>query len=105
MVVLSQTHIYLIKFLTLHMQSQKYTGRNQLINRLASQVGSKDMAIGILKKSGDLTESGKFTAKGARRNAMTAGERAVDRASKSSSHSKNEYIYNSETNRATLKNK
>jgi hypothetical protein len=80
-------------------------GPNQLINRLASQVGSKDMAIGILKKRGDLTESGKFTAKGARRNAMTAGERAIDRQAKSSGRSKNDYTYNRSTNRATLKNK
>jgi hypothetical protein len=98
-------HIFLTKFLPLHMKSQKYMGRNQLVNRLASQVGSKDMAIGILKKRGHLNASGKLTAKGAKRNAMTAGERAIDRASKYSKRNKNEYVYNPITNRATLKNK
>jgi hypothetical protein len=87
------------------MESQKYMGRNQLVNRLASQVGSKDMAIRLLKDRGQMDASGRLTAKGLRRNAMTAGERAIDRASKSSGRNKNEYIYNPVTNRATLKNK
>jgi hypothetical protein len=87
------------------MESQKYMGRNQLVNRLASQVGSKDMAIRLLKDRGQMDASGRLTAKGLRRNAMTAGERAIDRASKSSGRNKNEYIYNPTTNRATLKNK
>ena len=87
------------------MQSQKYMGRNQLVDRLASQVGSRDMAIGILKKRGDLNSFGKLTAKGAKRNAMTASERAIDRASKTSGRSKNEYVYDRLTNRATLRNR
>jgi hypothetical protein len=87
------------------MQSQKYTGRNQLVDRLASQVGSRDMAIGILKKRGDLNSFGKLTPKGASRNAMTASERAIDRATKISGRDKNEYVYDRSTNRATLKNK
>lgn len=87
------------------MQSQKFTGRNQLVKRLASQVGSMDMAIGLLKKRGQMTASGKLTAEGVRRNEMTARERAIDRASRSSGRDKNEYIYNRITNSATLKNK
>lgn len=87
------------------MQSQKYTGRNQLVNRLASQVGSKQMAIELLKKRGHLTASGHLTPSGAKRNAMTASERAIDRATKISGRSKNEYVYDRSTNRATLKNK
>ena len=87
------------------MQSRKYTGRNQLVNRLASQVGSMDMAIGLLKKRSQMTASGKLTAEGVRRNEMTARERAIDRASKRSGRGKNEYIYDGITNRATLKNK
>jgi len=84
--------------------SQKYTGRGQLINRLASQVGSREMAIGLLIKRGDLKSDGKtFTPKGLRKNAMTAAERAIVRAKKSSGHSASEYKYDKETNRATLK--
>jgi hypothetical protein len=44
-----------------------------------------------------------LTAKGMKRNAMTAGERAVDRAAKASGKPKSDYKYNPLTNRATLK--
>jgi hypothetical protein len=87
------------------MQSQKYTGRNKLVNRLASQVGSMDMAIGLLKKRGQMDSSGKLTTTGVKRNEMTARERAIDRASSKSGKNKNNYIYNRITNSATLKNK
>lgn len=83
--------------------SQKYMGENQLVSRLASQVGSMKLAVGILKKRGDMTASGKLTEKGKRRNAMTAEERAKDRAAKASKRSPSEYKYNPFTNRATLK--
>lgn len=83
--------------------SQKYMGENQLVSRLASQVGSMKLAVDILKKRGDMTASGKLTAKGQKRNAMTAEERAIDRASKKSKHKPSEYKYNPLTNRATLK--
>lgn len=83
--------------------SQKYMGENQLVKRLASQVGSMKLAVDILKKRGDMTASGKLTAKGQKRNAMTAEERAIDRASKKKKHSPSEYRYNPLTNRATLK--
>jgi hypothetical protein len=86
--------------------SQKYMGKNQLVERLASQVGSMKLAVDILIKRGDLTADGKrFTEKGAERNAMTAEERAIDRASKKSKHDPSEYKYNKLTNLATLKNK
>lgn len=85
-------------------ESQKYMGRNQLINRLASQVGSTKTAIALLIKRGDLTPDGKsFTAKGAKKNAMTAAERAVVRATKKSGRDASDYQYNKSTNRATLK--
>ena len=90
----------------MRLETQKYMGKNQLINRLASQVGSRSMAIGILIKRGDLKPDGKtFTAKGAKRNAMTAEERAISRASVKSGHQKSQYIYNRYKNTATLKNK
>lgn len=79
-------------------------GVNQLVNRLAVQVGSIDRAKGILIKRGDMNPDGKtLTAKGMKRNAMTASERAVDRAAKASGKPKSNYKYNPLTNRATLK--
>lgn len=87
------------------MQSRKFLGRNELVNRLALQVGSMDMAVRILKRRGQLTSSGQLTELGASRNSMTAEERSIDRASARSGRGKNEYIYNSITNSATLKNK
>jgi len=65
------------------MKSVDFTDRGQLINRLASQVGSKQKAISILQKRGDLMSDGKtFTQKGMQRNSMSASERAIDRACK-----------------------
>jgi hypothetical protein len=36
------------------MTTQKFMGKNQLIDRLAAQVGNRDTAIGILQKRGHL---------------------------------------------------
>ena len=85
------------------METQAHMGRNSLIDRLAAQVRSKSFAISLLKKRGDLTPSGELTAKGRKRNAMTAEERAIDRASKESGRATSEYTYDPTTNRATLK--
>lgn len=86
------------------MATTKFMGSNQLIDRLAAQVGSRDLAVGILQKRGHLypgTE--KFTPEGAKRNAMTAEERAIDRESKRSSTPASKLVYNPKTNRATRK--
>ena len=85
------------------METQAHMGRNSLIDRLAAQVRSKSFAISLLKKRGDLTASCELTAKGRKRDAMTAEERAIDRASKESGKPASEYTYNASTNRATLK--
>ena len=85
------------------METQKHMGRNSLVDRLAAQVRSKSFAISLLKKRGDLTPSGELTAKGRKRDAMTAEERAIDRASKESGKSASDYTYDPTTNRATLK--
>ena len=85
------------------METQAHMGRNSLIDRLSAQVGSKSFAIALLKKRGDLTPSGKLTAKGMQRNKMTAEERAIDRASKESGRPASDYTYDPTTNRATLK--
>lgn len=80
--------------------------KDRLIKRLAGQVGDKGMAIAILKKRGDLKQSGAhtaLTAHGASRAAMSPAARAKDRASKSSGKSTKSYSYDPKTNRATLK--
>ena len=86
------------------MATQKYMGKGQLINRLAAQVGSKEMAIGLLKKRGQLKADGKtLTAKGKERNNMTAEQRAKDRASTESGKSASSYSYSASTNRTKKK--
>jgi len=86
------------------MATQKFMGKNQLIKRLTAQVGNKESAVKILQKRGDLKADGKtLTTAGKKRDAMTAEERAKDRAVKSSKHKTSEYTYNPKTNRATLK--
>jgi len=85
------------------MTTQKFMGRNQLVDRLAAQVGNKDTAIAILKQRGQMDANGELTAAGQKRNMMTAEERAKDRASKSTGHSAKDFTYSARTNRATLK--
>jgi hypothetical protein len=86
------------------MATQKFMGRGQLIDRLAAQVGSRESAIRILQERGHLKADGKtFTAQGQRRNAMTAEERAKDRAAGRSGRPKSQYTYDPRTNRATLR--
>jgi hypothetical protein len=52
-----------------------------------------------------MNADGTLTAKGKARDAMTAEERAIDRAAKRSKHPASAYTYNPQTNRATLKRK
>lgn len=80
-----------------------------LLDRLTRQLASKgvkgarNMAVGLLKKRGQMSDDGKLTAKGKARQKLGNGGRAKDRASKSSGHSSKDYNYNPKTNRATLK--
>ena len=85
------------------METQRFMGSGELVNRLTAQVGSKSFAISLLKKRGDMTASGDLTAKGESANAMTAEQRATERASKKSGKPKSLYTYDSKTNRSTLK--
>jgi hypothetical protein len=86
------------------MTTQKFMGRGQLIDRLAAQVGNRDAAVKILQERGHLKADGKtFTTEGARRNQMTAEERALDRVSKKTGREPQDFRYNRSTNRATLK--
>ena len=84
-------------------ETQAFMGRNQLYPRLSTQVGSSNLAKNILINRGDMNLDGSFTNKGQSRNKLTASERAIDRASKSSGNSPSDYTYNPTTNRATLK--
>jgi len=87
------------------MVTQSHRGRNELLPRLTAQVGDEGLARALLIKRGDMTKSGKLTAKGRKRDSMTAKERAVDRAAKASNKPKGAYTYNARSNRAVLKGK
>jgi len=83
--------------------TMKFMGRNQLVDRLAAQVGSRDMAVGILQKRGHMDKDGNLTAEGKKRNQMTAQERAINRVTRTTGKPASKYEYNPKTNRATLK--
>lgn len=83
--------------------TQKFMGAGQLVDRLTAQVGDRDTALKILKSRGQMDESGNLTAAGEARNAMTAEERAIDRASKQEHRAPKAFKYNPKTNRATLR--
>ena len=86
------------------MATQKFMGKNQLIDRLAAQVGSKDSAIAILQQRGHLKADGKtLTQTGKARDNMTAEERAKDRASKKTGAPVSVFKYNPKTNTALRK--
>lgn len=85
------------------MATQKFMGKNQLVKRLAAQVGDDGMAISILKKRGDMKKNGELTKKGQARDNMTAEQRAKDRASERSGKDVSKFKYNPRTNLATLK--
>ena len=85
------------------MATQKFSGKFQLVKRLAAQVGDEGMAMGLLKKRGDVDAKGALTAKGEKRNNMTAAQRAKDRAAKTSGGKPSDYSYNLKTNTAKRK--
>jgi hypothetical protein len=88
------------------MATQKAMGKGQLIDRLSAQVGSRSLAVSILKKRGHLKEDGKtLTESGKKRNAMTAEERAKDRASKATGKPASSFSYNASTNRTKSLNR
>ena len=78
------------------MSTLQFMGRGELVPRLIAQLGgNKEFAYALLKKRGDMDADGKLTAKGEKRNQMTAEERAFDRAGESP----HTHTYNPETNR------
>ncbi len=85
------------------MESQNFMGRNQLIDRLTDQVGSRDMALGILEKRGHVFPgTDKLTINGKIRDDMTAEERALDRAAKESGKPVSSFSYDPITNSTKL---
>ena len=82
------------------METQRFMGSGQLVDRLTAQVRDRGFAEALLKKRGDMAADGTLTAKGEARNSMTAEERALDRAGETSASA----TYNPKTNRVT-KNK
>ena len=81
--------------------TQKFMGANQMLDRLAAQVGNKEEAKAILIKRGHMTAAGAWTPEGAARNAMTAAERAKDREAKRTGLPTSYFKYDPKTNRAT----
>lgn len=79
----------------------------RLTNQLASKgvKGAKNMAVGLLKKYGEVSSSGKLTAKGKKRQALGAAGRAKSRAVKASGgkNKSSDYKYNPKTNRVKKK--
>lgn len=65
------------------------------------------MAVGLLKKRGQMDGAGHLTAKGRARAKLGPGGRAKDRAIKHSKnkHSPKDYTYNPSTNKAKLRKK
>ncbi len=84
------------------METQRFMGSGQLVDRLTAQVGSKSFAIALLKKRGHMNPDGSWTAEGEKANAMKAEQRATKRASEKSGKPEYLYTYNPLTNRSTL---
>jgi hypothetical protein len=86
------------------METQKFMGRNQLVERLTERIGSREGAIAVLRQRGQMeANSEKLTPLGMERDAMTAAERVKDRAAKAANKNPAQFKYNPKTNRATLK--
>ena len=85
-------------------ETQKFMGRNHLLDRLAAQIGNRDTAIAVLRKRGQMNPHNEtLTPAGQARNVMTAEERAKDRAAKKQGRTTDAFKYNPKTNAATLK--
>jgi hypothetical protein len=74
---------------------------NSLVSRLTKQVGSRSLAINLLKKRGHLDKNGNLTDAGRVRQDLGAAGRAKSREAKYQGGRPSDYIYNKRTNRAT----
>jgi len=84
------------------METQRFMGSGQLVDRLTAQVRDKGFAMALLKKRGDMKADGTLTAKGEEANAMNSEQRATKRASEKSGKPEFLYTYNPLTNTSTL---
>lgn len=81
----------------------------KIVDRLARQLAAKGnknsygMAVGILRKYGELDAHGNLTPKGKARQALGAAGRAKSRASVKSGKPMSSYSYDKKTNTAKLK--
>ena len=93
------------------MATQKFMGAGQLVDRLREQLRTQknppadlEGAVrSILQSRGHMDEHGNLTKEGQLRNAMTAKDRALDRASTRTGKDTSAFTYNPSTNRATLR--
>ena len=94
------------------MATQKFMEAGHLLERLTEQMRTQTSppkdpraaAIEVLQKRGHLEADGKtFTKSGAVRNAMTAEERAKDRAATKTGKPASSFTYNPKTNTARKK--
>ena len=76
----------------------------RLVKQLVANGMPKDKAYAVahkkMKAAGNITKSGKETAKGKKRGKMTPAERAKDRAAKSRGGKPSDYKYNKHNNSA-----
>jgi len=93
------------------MTTQKFMGRNQMLERLTEQMRTqknppKDpeaAARAVLVARKMMTDTGEYTELGQARNSMTAEERALDRAQKRTGLPQRAFVYDARTNRAIKK--
>jgi hypothetical protein len=85
------------------MTTQQFMGKNQLIDRLAAQMGSRDEALDVLRQRGHVDAQGNLTEAGKKRDAMTAEERALDRASLRTGKKPSAFKYDPSTEKMTAK--
>lgn len=79
--------------------------KSRLARQLAGRgvANAEGMAIGLLKKRGDMNAAGELTPHGKVRQALGAAGRAKDRAAKSSGKPAENFTYDPKTNRAMEK--
>jgi hypothetical protein len=95
------------------MATQKFMGRNQLLDRLTEQMRTQksppkdpaETARAMLISRKMMTADGSLTALGKTRDSMTAEERALDRAAKRTGKPASNFGYNPKTNTATFRKK
>jgi hypothetical protein len=83
--------------------------KERLVKQLLAAGKTKASAFAIaqssLRKSGNVDASGKATAKGKKRGAMTPGQRSNDRAAKAGGGKPSDYRYKKATNSSVKKRK